>query len=152
MGESSSGFIINNKIADMKQTTNIAREDGFTLVELLLAILVLGIAIVGLAGLYYLTQQVQNESAHYDLAVRAARTEIEELRNSGYNSLSSSSPPTFPSSLLVGLPSNSSGSVSVSQPLPGLKEVNVTITYSDYGQPQNVTLSSDIGIIGISQS
>ncbi len=136
----------------IKQTTiNLAQEDGFTLVELLLSILVLGIAILGIAGLYYLTQQVQNESAHYDLAVRAARTEIEELRNSGYNSLSPSSPPTFPSSLLVGLPSDSNGSVSVSQPLPGLKEVNVTITYSDYGQPQNVTLSSDIGIIGISQ-
>jgi prepilin-type N-terminal cleavage/methylation domain-containing protein len=139
----------------MNQTsTRSAREEGFTLVEMLLTILVLGIVIVGLSGLFYLTQQVQNESSHYDLAVRAARTEIEELRNSSYNSLSSSSPPIFPTSLLSGLPSNSTGSVSRSEEhtsLPGLKEVSVTITYSDYGQPQNVTLSSDIGIIGISQ-
>ncbi|MGH7234734.1 MAG: type IV pilus modification PilV family protein [Candidatus Saccharimonadales bacterium] len=135
-----------------KKTQQGTNENGFTLVEMLLTILVLGIAILGLSGMYYLMQQVGNESAHYDLAVRAARTEIEELRNSGYNSLSTSSPPTFPTSLLTGLPSNSSGSVTVSQPLPSLKEVNVSITYSDYGQSQTVTLSSDIGIIGISQS
>ena len=127
-------------------------DSGFTLAELLVTMIVLGIVIISLSSMYYLMQMTQVKSAHYDLAVRAARTEIEDLRNSGYNSLSTSSPPAFPSSLLAGLPSNSSGSVSVSQPLAGLKEVNVTITYSDYSQSETVILSSDIGIIGISQS
>lgn len=127
-------------------------ERGFTLVELIVTILVLGIVITSLGGLYYLMQMNQVKSLHYNLAVLAARTEIEDLRNSGYNSLNPSSPPAFPSVLLTGLPSNASGSVTVSNPLPSLKEVNVTVTYSDYGQSQTVTLSSDIGIIGISQS
>jgi prepilin-type N-terminal cleavage/methylation domain-containing protein len=130
----------------------IISSGGFTLIELLLTILVLGIVVLGLSAMYYQMQMTQVESMHYDLAVNAARTAIEELRNSGYNSLNPSSPPAFPTNLLAGLPANSSGSVSVTQPMAGLKEVNVTVTYTDYGQPQTVILSSDIGIIGISQS
>ena len=127
-------------------------ERGLTLIEMLITLVVFGIAIASLSTLYYEMQVSQVKTAHYELAVNAARTEIEDLRNNGYNSLSSSSPPAFPSSLLAGLPANAQGTVAVSNPMPSLKEVNVTITYSDYGQPQTVILSSDIGIIGISSS
>ncbi len=135
-----------------KSKNTLSDYSGFTLVELLLTILVLGVVTLSLGTMYYEMQMTQVESLHYDLAINAARTEIEELRNNGYTSLTPGSPPTFPTSLLSGLPANSSGSVSVTQPMAGLRQVNVTVTYSDYGQTQTVVLSSDIGIIGISQS
>ena len=124
---------------------------GFTLVELLVTIVVLGIVIGSLGGLYYAMQATQAKSQHYDLAVRAARTEIENLRNNGYSALTPGSTIDFTSSLPTQLPAGKSGSVAVSQPVDDLRRVDVTISYKDYGKTQTVTLSSTIGVIGIGQ-
>ncbi|MGH7195766.1 MAG: type IV pilus modification PilV family protein [Candidatus Saccharimonadales bacterium] len=132
----------------MKKDQNIAQA-GFTLVELMVTIIVLGIAIVGIAGLYYAMQVAEVQSQHLDLAVRAARTEIEDLRNDGYNSLTPGNTTNFTPSLPAALPHDKQGNVAISQPLPGLRRVDVTITYSDYQKPQKVILSSEIGVIGI---
>ena len=122
--------------------------NGFTLIELLVTILVLGIAITSLAGMYYVMQSTETKSQHYDVAVRAARTEIEDLRNTGYNALTPGTNFSFtpPSSL-----PNATGNVAVSEPMTSLRRVDVTITYDDFGNQQQVELSSDIGIIGLGQ-
>jgi prepilin-type N-terminal cleavage/methylation domain-containing protein len=126
-------------------------KDGFTLVELLITIVVLGIAIAGLAGLYYAMQVAVVQSQHLDLATRAARSEIEALRNNGYNNLVSGGNIDFTSSLPSSLPRDKSGTVAVSQPVAGLVQVDVTVSYTDYGKPQTIKLTSDIGVIGIGQ-
>lgn len=135
-----------------KNITNKLSIDGFTLIELLITILVLGIIMASLAGLYSVMQNASTKSQHYDLAVRAARSEIEELRNNGYDSLTPGSTINFTSTLPSGLPANKSGTVAVSRPMPGLRRVDVSVTYSDFGLQQTVTLSSDIGIIGLTQN
>lgn len=128
-----------------------ATESGFTLIELLVTMVVLGIVITSLAALYYMMQVTQVQSQRYDLAVRAARTEIEDLRNSGYDTLTPGTNISFTSSLPSGLPAGKNGTVVVSQPTADLRRVDVTITYTDYGIAKTVTLSSDIGIIGLRQ-
>ncbi len=130
---------------------DLRNDQGFTLVELLVTIVVLGIVISSLGGLYYIMQITEVRSQHYDIAVRAARTEIEALRNNGYNSLNPGSTINFTSSLPAALPHDKAGSVAISQPVADLRRVDVTVTYTDYGKAQNVTLSSNIGIIGIGQ-
>jgi len=132
-------------------TSYSAGEGGFTLVELLVTIVVLGIVITSLAGMYYLLQITEVQSQHYDIAVRAARTEIEDLRNNGYSSLTPGDSINFTSSLPAALPPNKTGTVAVSQPLPDLRRVDVTIAYTDYGKSETVDLSSDIGIIGLGE-
>jgi len=127
-------------------------KNGFTLIELLVTVMILGIVIVSLAGMFYITQIAEIKSQHYDLAVRAARTEIEDLRNAGYDSLSPGSTINFSSSLPSVLPSGAEGTVAVSEPMSGLRRVDVTITYSEFDTTQTITLSSDIGIIGIGQA
>jgi prepilin-type N-terminal cleavage/methylation domain-containing protein len=139
---------LNRSSADTESAQN---DDGFTLVELLVTIVVLGIVITSLAGLYYLMQITEVQSQHYDIAVRAARTEIEDLRNNGYNSLNPGDTINFTSSLPSTLPHDKAGTVDVSQPLPDLRRVDVTITYTDYGKAQTIELSSEIGIVGLGQ-
>lgn len=124
---------------------------GFTLVELLLTLVVLGIAISSIAELYYSTQSAQVQSQHLDLATRAARTEIESLRNNGYNSLTPGDSINFSDKLPASLPSDKTGIVEVSQPSDGLRRVDVSVSYTDGPKPQTVKLSSDIGVIGIGQ-
>lgn len=127
------------------------QESGFTLVELLVTIVVLGIIIASLSGLYWTMQATEVRSQHLDLANRAARTEIENLRNNGYNLLTPGSNIDFSSSLPSALPKDKTGTVVVSQPVADLVRVDVTVTYTDFGKTQTVTLSSNIGIIGIGQ-
>lgn len=127
----------------------IGKHSGFTLVEMLITIVVLGIAISSIAALYYNMQGVQVRSRHLDLATRAAQTEIEVLRNNSYNSLTPDSSIDFTSSLPSSLPSNKKGTVYVSQPQADLRQLDVTITYTDGTVPQTVKLSSTIGVIGI---
>lgn len=138
----------NHKQVEPKRTPD---ESGFTLIELLVTMVVLGIVITSLAALYYEMQITQVQSQRYDLAVRAARTEIEDLRNSGYDTLSPGTNIDFTSSLPSGLPAGKNGTVVVSQPTADLRRVDVTITYTDYGISKTVELSSDIGIIGLRQ-
>ncbi len=125
------------------------KQAGFTLVEMLLTIVVLGIAITSIATLYYQTQGLQTDSRDLDLATRAAQTEIEVLRNNSYNSLTPGQNINFTSSLPSGLPPGATGTVVVSQPANGLRRVDVSVNYTISGNPKTVELSSTIGVIGI---
>jgi prepilin-type N-terminal cleavage/methylation domain-containing protein len=134
-----------------KHSALLGNNSGFTLIELLVAIIVLGIVVTSIGGLYYITQEIQIQSQHLDIATRAARTEIEDLRNAGYNSLTPGTPINFTSSLPSSLPPSKTGTVSVTQVYNGLLRVDVTVSYKDLGITHTVELSSDIGIVGISQ-
>ncbi len=124
---------------------------GFTLVELLVTVVILGLAIVSIGGLYYSLQIAQSQTEHLDIANRAASTEIENLRNSGYSSLVPGDTIDFSSSLPSSLPQGRTGTVTITEPQSGLRRVDVTISYKDFGKSEVVKLSSDIGIIGIGQ-
>ncbi|HET8991749.1 MAG TPA: prepilin-type N-terminal cleavage/methylation domain-containing protein [Candidatus Saccharimonadales bacterium] len=126
-------------------------QGGFTLIELLVTIIVLAIVITSLSSLYYQLQINQVQSQHYDVAVRTARTEIEDLRNNGYDTLTPGTNINFASLLPSNFPAGATATAAISQPTSGLMRVDATITYSDFGQTETVTLSSDIGIIGIGQ-
>lgn len=112
---------------------------------------IMSLVILAIGGLYYNMQITEVKSQHTDIAVRAARTKIEMLRNSGYESLVPGSSLDFTSELPISLPADRKGTVAVTQPLPELRRVDVTITYTDYKSPQTITLSSNIGIIGLGQ-
>ena len=64
----------------------ISRQAGFTLVELLISIAVIGIVGVGIAALFYTVQYTQRRALYHDTATRAVQREIEVLQNSSYNS------------------------------------------------------------------
>lgn len=129
----------------------LQNQNGFTLVELIITIVILGIAVTGIGDLYYTMQIAEVQSQHLDLATRAARSEIEDLRNNGYNALVSQGSINFTNSLPASLPRDRQGTVAISQPVSGLVQVDVTVTYTDYNHPKTVKLTSDIGVIGIGQ-
>ncbi len=58
---------------------------------------------------------------------------------------------TFTSELPAELPNPKTGAAAITEPVPGLKRVDVTVTYRHAGQDKQVKVSSMIGIIGITQ-
>ncbi len=123
---------------------------GFTLPELLVTIVVIGIVFMGLSSIFISIQRMQVKTAYLESATRSAQREIESLRNINYNNLTAGQNIDF-SDQLVDLPTGSTGNVTVTEPSQGLKRVDVTVTYSYEGQAKNVNLSSLIGVIGIAQ-
>lgn len=124
--------------------------DGFTLVELLVTIIVIGVVFTGLSSIFISIQRAQVKTSYLESATRAAQKQIESLRNINYNNLTTGQNINF-SDKLIDLPSGSTGNVAVTEPSPGLKRVDVTVSYSYEGQAKDVMLSSLIGVIGIAQ-
>lgn len=124
---------------------------GFTIVETAMAIVILGIIVLAVTGLFISTEKSQRSSLLLDSATRAGEQEVEALRNNSYTTLQPGSTIDFTNSLPAELPAPRAGTVEVSQPVDGLRRVDVTITYNDRGKTITVKLSSMIGQIGITQ-
>jgi len=124
-------------------------QSGFTIVELVLAIVTFAFVGAAIAELTLGILSVQTRTSYLQAATRAAQTEVESLRNNNYNQLVNGSNIAF--TVPSFLPGPRSGNVAISEPTPGMKRVDVTVSYTDHGTTETIELSSTIGIIGISQ-
>lgn len=128
---------------------NRTTQRGFTLVELVLAIAAFGVVALAVTEMFLSIQTIQRKSAYLESATRAAQQEVESLRNNNYNQLVDGQTLSF--AVPEFLPAPKSGSVDISEPVAGIKRVDVTVSFTDHGQAESVELSSTIGVIGISQ-
>ena len=124
---------------------------GFTIPELLTVMIIIGVLISGITAVFMGAQSTQARTLALETATRSAQHQVESLRNNNYSSLVPGEDIDFTSSLPDMLPSNKSGIVKVSEPKPGLRRVDVEITYSSSGRDERVELSSLIGVLGITQ-
>lgn len=126
------------------------KSGGFTLVEILITILLLGVSVASLSSVFISIRNIQVQTAYYDTANRAAAREIESLRNDSYATLTAGQVINFTTDLPANLP-NRSGTATISAPSDGLRRVDAIVTYTSQGKTRTVTLSSLIGEIGITQ-
>lgn len=132
----------------MPKPTKIT-SDGFTIVELIVTLVALGIFIVGIGSLFANVSYAQRNTGYVASATRAGSAEIEGMRNNNYNSLTPGATIDFSSQLPSDLPKGSTGTVVVSQPSADLRRVDVTVIYPVGSEHHQVVLSSLIGRIGI---
>lgn len=120
------------------------------MVEILVATIVMAIVTTAIVGLFNTIQQAQLANSYRQSATRAASREIEVLRNNNYDQLTPGTDIDFSADLPSTLP-NGIGTVSVSEPVAGLRRVDVVVSYTFAGATKQIKLSSMIGIIGITQ-
>lgn len=113
--------------------------------------MIIGVLISGVATVFIGAQNTQHRTLVLEAATRAGQLQIESLRNNNYSSLVPGEDIDFTSSLPDVLPNDKVGTVKVSEPKPGLRRVDVEITYTNQGKDERVELSSLIGILGITQ-
>jgi prepilin-type N-terminal cleavage/methylation domain-containing protein len=126
------------------------KSGGFTLVEIVITILLLGISVASLSSVFISIRNIQVQTGYYDTANRAAAREIESLRNDSYATLTAGQNIDFTADLPANLPGGN-GKATISAPSDGLRRVDATVTYTSQGKTRTVTLSSLIGEIGITQ-
>ncbi len=131
---------------------NHSNSEAFTLVEIVVGLAIIGIMVISLANLFISIGSIQRQNNHLALATRLAEQKIESLRNHHYNALTISPPPLdFTAELSPELGDPKSALVTVSEPNPGMKRLDVVITYHEGSRTKTVSLSALIGNIGISQ-
>src|ERR687895_777695 len=123
----------------LKATTSI--EEGFTLIEIMIALVVLSVGLVALAGLQISAIRGNAFSKRMTTAVSIANEKMEQLKNSPYaNILSESSIQVTQSNM------NFTRQVTVTNnsPLPNTKTVTVMITWSDTSKSHSVPITTII--------
>ena len=116
-----------------------------------MTIIVAGVLFTAVIALYSSVLIVQAQTQNLETATRAAHRQVEALRNLQYGSLEEGQDIDFSDDLPAKLPDGSTGIVEVTDAQQGLKRVDVTVTYPDGSASRTVTVSSLIGIIGITQ-
>lgn len=125
-------------------------QHGFTLVEILVSILVIGIVVTTVVSLFSSIQLTQRQATSMESATRSAQREMESLRNNNYSNLTDGEVSDFSDSLPKTL-NKGKGTVIVSEPNPGLKRVDIVVEYYEQDKKQEVKVSSLVGILGITQ-
>lgn len=119
------------------------KQQGFTIIEVVVVIVVLAIGMGALINLFTSIQGAQRNASYISIATHAARTEIERIRTTDFNSIQAGS--TYPFSQLPStLPQGSTGTITVSTPANATmsKQVDATVTYKVGTLQKQVTVSA----------
>jgi prepilin-type N-terminal cleavage/methylation domain-containing protein len=125
-------------------------EQGFTIIELLVTIAVVGIMVPTLAGFVNTLNRFNDRARDLTLVNSLAENKIEGLRSIGYSGISNGTT-SFVSELPASIGSPRTATYVVTTPNTGIKQVDLTITFNDHGSTQSVTYRTYIGELGVGQ-
>ncbi|MBZ0266787.1 prepilin-type N-terminal cleavage/methylation domain-containing protein [bacterium] len=128
----------------MSSLPNPRSDAGFSLIELMIAITVLGVGILSLAGLY---PMATGKVTRGDLESRATflgQAKVEELKRVSWEDLTTSADRDTVETVFV-----RDWSVQEDEPVDGMKRVNVTVAWRDNRGPRSVVLSSFLSDSGM---
>lgn len=125
-------------------------QNGFTVMELLISIGIFGIVVPSLASGINNLIIINNRARDLALTHLIAENKLEQLRNAGYNSLTSGTV-SFSSELPNELSPPRSASYTVVYPEAGVAEISVNIDYKDYNQTRNLQYKTVISELGVGQ-
>ena len=115
-----------------------SNKSGFTLLETLIAILLLSIGATALIWAFSAGLFASTDADNVDLALNVAQAKMEEIKNTAYSSIVSVAKAASPGV------SGFQQSVNMTVLYTGLKQVDVTVYWSPQGVETNVSLSTYI--------
>lgn len=124
--------------------------EGFSIVELIIAIVV-GVTFIGSMNLVVDNyNNLSRRTRNLVLANSFADGKVEALRNDGYNALNIGTT-DLSSQLPSQLPKPASSSLTIAQAQPGIKQVDISLTYNDQGITRTYNYRTYIGELGVGQ-
>lgn len=132
------------------QSVGKKTESGFTIIELLIAIAVVGILVPTLIGFVNTLNRLNDRTRDLAIVNSLAENKIESLRSIGYSGVNDGTV-SFTGELPDTLGNPKSASYTVTTPNPGIRQVDLTITYDDHGKNQSVKYKTYVGELGVGQ-
>ena len=111
---------------------------GFTLVEMMVAILLIGVGLMGLAALSTTVTRANVHSASLTAASSLAQERMERFQTDAYEGIVSGSDTRLQDGILY----TRAWTVTNNAPEVGLKTVIVTVSWTTRGKPHSTTLST----------
>jgi len=121
---------------------------GLTLVELLVGIALAAVVIAALNIVVINFIHLSQRGRFLNLANAFVEGKVENLRNSGYATLSTGTT-SLTSQLPSQLPPGSTASMTVSSAQAGLDKVDISVTYRDQAQSHTYNYTTYIGELGV---
>lgn len=125
----------------------VATEKGFTLIEVLVATVILSLGLLGLARVHIATIQVNTIASRLTQATTLAQDRVEQLLALPYNDpalVDATAPQTFTNYTDPNPPQGYtiSWAVDTDAPSTGMKTINIDVTWKNKaGQPKTFSLS-----------
>jgi type IV pilus assembly protein PilV len=125
----------------MTSKSQVSIEDGFTLIEIMITLVILSIGLTSLAGLQVSAIKGNTFSKRMTAAVSIANEKLEQMKDTDYaNILSESSTQITRSNVSF----TRQVTVTNNSPLANTKTVNVTVTWSDGSNSHSVPITTII--------
>jgi type IV pilus assembly protein PilV len=125
----------------MRPKPAVKREDGFTLIEIMIALVVLSIGLVALAGLQISAMRGNTLSKRMTTAVSIANARVEQIKNMPYANIQSESSTQVTESNMT---FTRQVTVNNDSPVANTKTVNVTVTWKNGSKSYMVPISTVI--------
>ncbi|MBI1857106.1 type II secretion system protein [Candidatus Saccharibacteria bacterium] len=123
---------------------------GFTIIELLIAMGVMALTIPSLTISLLNLTTINNRSRDLALANIIISNKAEQIRSSGFNSLSATTT-DFSSELPAELASPKNASYTVTMPSSSIANITFTINYKDYNKTKTLTYKTIVSELGVGQ-
>ncbi len=126
------------------------QQSGFTIVELIIA-MVVGSIFASITSLIVVNQsRISQHGRDLTLANSFAEVKIEGLRSAGFNNLTAGTS-DITSELPSELKAPRSSVLSILDISPGVRQIDLSITYSDQGTPRTFEYRTYVGELGVGQ-
>lgn len=129
---------------------NKKHQKGFTIVELVVTVVIAGIIIPAVALALNNLAAINHRARDYALANDIAQNKVETLRSDGYNSINIGTV-DFSNELPASMGSPKSASYTISSPAAGEKQVDISISFTEYNATRNLKFRTYISELGVGQ-
>lgn len=128
--------------------TNDAK--GFTIAELLVAIAVAALYFTALGAASSSYSHTGKSLSQFSLSNAYVEGKVEALRNAGYNGLAVGTT-NISSELPSNLAAPRSATLVVTSPTAGIKQVDISVNYTDSGASRTYSYTTYVGELGVGQ-
>lgn len=134
----------------LKHKTDTASELGFTIVELIIAILLCAIVLTTINVILINMVHIGKSDRDLVLANAYVDSKVEALRSQGFKSLTIGTT-DLSSELPTGLTPPYSGTLTISSLNSSTDQIDISVTYNDQGASRSYAYTTYIGELGVGQ-
>ncbi len=127
------------------------KDEGFTVVELIVTIVVCAILVIAVNSVVVSHVFIVQKGRDAAISNAFSEAKIESLRSGGYLSLNNGTV-NITSELPDELSAPRSANLAISDHSPGMKQINLVITYNEQGTARTSTYQTLIGELGAGQN
>jgi type IV pilus assembly protein PilV len=125
----------------MRRKLAMGHDEGFTLIELMITLVILSVGLIALAGLQITAVKANAFSKRMTAAIAVAEARIEQLKDMPYANVQSESPTPVVAS---GMNFTRQVTVTTNSPVPNTKTIQVTVTWTEGSKSHVVPISTII--------